>query len=448
MRELQPIFERHESNVRSYCRKFDAVFVRAAGSELVDQHGRRYIDFLAGCGALNYGHNDPEMAEALIAHIRTGGIALSLDLYSPAKQAFIEAFVTRILQPRRLAHRLQFTGPTGANAIEAALKLARMRTGRHNVIAFSNAYHGLSMGALALTGSRHHRMDLAHAGVTRLPYDGYAGAAVDTAALLEQMLDDPSSGIDPPAAIVLELIQGEGGLNVASPEWLQRVFAAAQRHGALIIVDDIQAGCGRSGRFFSFDGLPLVPDLVVLSKSLSGFGLPFSLLLVAPEHDCWRPGQHTGTFRGNNHAMCTGAVALHKFWADDALSHQAVLRGQRIDDALRRMAAQVPGARVKGRGMFLGLDLRDGALAGAVSAQAFAQGLLIETAGAHDEVLKVMAPLTTPDALLQEGLDMLSHALRAALDTHCAASSSAATGASPSAARPTALPDALTHDSL
>ena len=414
MNDPRQLFQHHESNVRSYCRAFDVLFVRGAGSELFDAQGRRYIDFLAGCGALNYGHNDPDMTEALVAHLRDGGLAMSLDLHSQTKHDFIDAFVAHILQPRGLSYRLQFTGPTGANAIEAALKLARKRTGRHNVIAFSNAYHGLSMGALAATGSRHHRMDLPHGGVTRLPYDGYPGTGVDSAVLLDALLDDPSSGIDPPAAIVLELVQGEGGLNVASTPWLQRVFAAARRHGALTIVDDIQAGCGRCGNFFSFDGQELVPDLIALSKSLSGLGLPFSLLLVAPEHDSWLPGEHTGTFRGNNHAMLTATVALRKFWTDDALCTQIDRRGQIMTQALTRMAEHVPQARVKGRGMFMGLDLRTRELAASASAYAFRNGLVIETAGSRGEVLKVMAPLTTPDALLHEGLEILSHAVLSA----------------------------------
>ncbi|KOR39353.1 diaminobutyrate--2-oxoglutarate aminotransferase [Xanthomonas oryzae] len=411
MIDPRQLFQHHESNVRSYCRAFDALFVRGAGSELFDVQGRRYIDFLAGCGALNYGHNDPDMTEALVAHLRGGGLAMSLDLHSQTKHDFIDNFVALILRPRGLPHRLQFTGPTGANAIEAALKLARKRTGRHNIIAFSNAYHGLSMGALAATGNRHHRMDLLHGGVTRLPYDDYLGSGLDSAALLEAMLDDPSSGIDPPAAIVLELVQGEGGLNVASTSWLHRVFATARRHGALTIVDDIQAGCGRCGNFFSFDDQALVPDLITLSKSLSGFGLPFSLLLVAPEHDSWRPGEHTGTFRGNNHAMLTATVALRKFWADDALRTQIDKRGQILAQALTRMTAHVPEARIKGRGMFVGLDLRTRERAASASAHAFGNGLVIETAGARGEVVKVMAPLTTPDALLREGLEILSDAV-------------------------------------
>ncbi len=198
---------------------------------------------------------------------------------------------------------------------------------------------------------------------------------------------------------------------VASTPWLRRIFAAARRHGALVIVDDVQAGCGRSGGFFSFDGLDLVPDLIVLSKSLSGFGLPFSLLLVAPEHDQWRPGQHNGTFRGNNHAMLTASVALHKFWADDTFATQAAARGQRVTEALTRIAAQVPGARVKGRGMFMGVDVGTTQLAASARANAFKHGLVIESAGPNDEVLKVMAPLTTPDALLDEGLDILAQAV-------------------------------------
>ena len=410
------IFLRRESRVRSYCRHYDAVFDTARGSLIWDTEGREYLDFLAGAGSLNYGHNDPDMAAALIAHIQLGGIAHGLDLHTRPKQAFLETFEEVILAPRGLPYRVQFTGPTGANAVEAGLKLARTVTGRRNVIAFTNAFHGVSQGALAATGNGQQRMGstLSLPDVTRLPYDGYLGG-LDTAELLDHLLTDPSSGVDAPAAILLETVQGEGGLNVASGTWLRRVAAIARSCGALLVVDDIQAGCGRTGTFFSFEGSGVVPDLVTLSKSISGFGLPMALLLISPEWDLWRPGEHNGTFRGNAHAFVTGRVALQKFWAEGRLEREMTRSIALLADRLERIANHVPGARTKGRGMFQGLDVGTADTAAEICRRSARAGLLIETAGPNDEVIKVMAPLTTPESLLNRGLDILEESVAARL---------------------------------
>ena len=407
------VFESHESQVRGYCRRFDTVFSRAQGSVLVDTTGRRYIDFLACAGSLNYGHNDPDMLEALIAHLRNLGLSAGLDLHTETKRRFLQTFTSTILAPRGLNHRVQFTGPTGANAVEAALKLARKVTGRHNVIAFTNGYHGVSMGALAATGNRFNRMGASLPDITRAAYDGYYGPHVDTAEQLGQLLDDPSSGVDAPAAILLEVVQGEGGLNMATASWLRKVAALARQHGALLIVDDIQAGCGRTGKFFSFEGMGVEPDLIALSKSISGFGLPMSLLLVKPEFDQWKPGEHNGTFRGNNHAFVTATAAIEKFWVDTpAFEDDISLRADLVRSVLSDLAVAIPQARVKGRGMFQGLDVRDGSLADRILRMCFVNGLVIEAAGPHDEVIKVMAPVNTPLPLLEQGLDILRHAVR------------------------------------
>ena len=276
-----PIFKRRESDARSYCRGFDTVFTSAKNAEMTDAQGRTYIDFLAGCSSLNYGHNDPDMKTALIDYIMDDGVAHGLDMHTGAKGAFIETFETHILKPRSMDHKLMFVGPTGANAVEAAIKIARKSTGRTNVIAFTNGFHGVTQGALAATGNSYHRggAGTALTGVTRLPYDGYLGNEFDTADLLEQMLLDASSGLDEPAAILLETVQGEGGLNAASGPWVRRIAELAKKHGALLIIDDIQAGCGRTGSFFSFDDMDVQPDIVTMAKSLSGFGLPMGLVL-------------------------------------------------------------------------------------------------------------------------------------------------------------------------
>ncbi|CAG7856331.1 partial diaminobutyrate-2-oxoglutarate transaminase, partial [biofilm metagenome] len=402
-----------ESEVRSYCRSFDATFVGATGSIMIDSKGRRFIDFLGGASALNYGHNDPDMADALVNYVKSGGIAHSLDLHSKSKALFMDTFNRLVLTPRSMLYRLQFTGPTGTNAIEAALKLARKVTGRTEVVAFTNGFHGMSLGALAATGNKHHRIgsSIQLPGVIRAFYDGYFGADIDTAAMLDKALSDPSSGFDAPAAILLETVQGEGGLNTASAEWMQKIADIAKRHGALLIIDDIQAGCGRTGSFFSFEPLGIEPDIVVLSKSLSGFGLPLSLVLIRPEYDRWLPGEHNGTFRGNNLAFVTATTALDKYWSDTMLMGDVKRRGMMITEALGRMACYVPGAHIKGRGMMLGLDVGDGKLASAVSLRCFETGLIVERAGPRDEVIKILAPLTTPDSVLKEGLSILSSAM-------------------------------------
>lgn len=411
------VFDRRESVVRSYCRSLGAVLTRASGSLMRDESGGEWIDFLAGAGSLNYGHNHPVLRDALLDYIAGDGIAQSLDLHTGAKRAFLEAFESIVLSPRGLPHRVQFTGPTGTNAVEAALKLARLVTGRSSVAAFTNAFHGASLGSLSVTGNATMRMaDLQPLSrVTRLPYDGYFGPDVDTAVQIERELDDPSSGVDLPAAIIVEVVQGEGGLSSASGEWLRRIAALARRHGCLLIVDDIQAGCGRTGDFFSFEQAGIVPDLVVLSKSISGLGLPMSLLLIAPEYDQWTPGQHNGTFRGNDHAFVTARAALEHFWSTPLFALDVARRADVVQEALGRVAERIPGATVKGRGLMVGVDVRDPDLAARIRVGCLARGLLLETCGPRDEVVKLLPPLTTEDDLLAEGLRRLEEAAEEAV---------------------------------
>ena len=408
------VIDRRESSARSYCRWFDQVIARAKGSLVWTPGGERYIDFLAGAGSLNYGHNDEDMQAALIEYVASDGITHGLDLSTEAKVRFLAAFEGIVLAPRGLDYRCQFTGPTGANAVEAAIKLARKVTGRHQVIAFTRGFHGVTAGALAATANEYFRLgpEQGLTGVTRMPYDGYFGEQVDTATMLQDMLDDPASGIGAPAAILVETVQGEGGLQCASWTWLRAIARIAQRVGALLIVDDIQAGCGRTGTFFSFERAGIVPDIVALSKSLSGMGLPMSLLCIRPEWDQWRPGEHNGTFRGNAHAFVTATVALEKFWSDGSFGARVAASSNLVTARLSGMAQDGPTVGVKGRGMILGLEVTSPDIAAAVRSRCVRDGLIIETCGPRDEVLKVLAPLTTPDDVLHEGLDILQHALR------------------------------------
>ncbi|MGB3626814.1 MAG: aspartate aminotransferase family protein, partial [Henriciella sp.] len=383
-----------------------------------------YIDFLAGCSTLNYGHNDPDMKAALIEHISRDGIAHGLDMYTDAKAEWLSAFEDKILKPRGMEdYKIMMTGPTGTNAVEAAVKLARKVTGRTNVIAFTNGFHGMTMGALALTGNSGKRGgsgtgSVGLTGTTHMPYAGAFGDDVDTLAQIETMLDNPSSGVDAPAAFIFEPIQGEGGLNAASKEWMQGIARLAEKHGALLIVDDIQSGCGRSGDYFGFEIAGIKPDIITQAKSLSGMGLPFACVLLKKEHDIWKPAEHNGTFRGNNHAFVTARVALEKFWSDDSFQKQVRETSDILTEGLQKIADLIPGANLKGRGMMQGLDVGSGELASEICGRAFKKGLIIETSGADDEVVKVLAPLTTPVDMFRKGLDILLDAAREVTETN------------------------------
>jgi diaminobutyrate-2-oxoglutarate transaminase len=410
-------FERLESEVRSYCRHFPRVFVTAAGSRLVDEDGREYVDFLAGAGTLNYGHNDPAMKRRLIRYLEADGITHGLDMATAAKRGFLDAFDQVILRPRGLEYRLQFPGPGGANAVEAALKLARKVTGRQGVIAFTGGFHGMTLGALAVSSNLRARAG-AYASlpdVTIMPFDGYLGPDVDTLDVLERYLADGHSGVEKPAAFIVETVQGEGGVNVARFNWLRRLERLAREHGALLIVDDVQAGCGRCGSFFSFEGSGTTPDLVCLSKALSGYGLPMALTLIRPDLDRWAPGEHNGTFRGHNLAFVTATAALDH-WRSPELAEQVRRKGAIVADRLHEIALRRSdlAAEVRGRGLMQGLDLGAGGLAVEVSRRAFEAGLVIETSGSADRVLKVLPPLTISDDDLAFGLDAIEAAVDAA----------------------------------
>ncbi len=409
------IFEETESEVQSYARSFPRVFDKARGEWVFDREGNRYLDFLAGAGTLNYGHNNPVLKEELIRYISEEGITHSLDLHTVAKERFLKTFNELILGPRNLEYICQFTGPTGTNAVEAALKLARNVTGRHNIISFTNGFHGVSLGALAATGNSHHR---GAAGVSltecsRMPYDGYLGDQVDTTAYLDKVLSDSSSGIDKPAAVIVETVQGEGGINAASAGWLQNLQKVCRDHEVLLIVDDIQAGCGRTGTFFSFEEAGLEPDIVTLSKSLSGYGLPFAMVLIRPEIDQWKPGEHNGTFRGNNHAFLTAAKAIDTYWKDNAFSREVQKKGFYMQQRLERIVELYGEGNfsVCGRGMFRGINCINGELASQITRRSFQNGLIIETSGTDDHVVKFLCPLTIEMESLKKGLDIVEDAI-------------------------------------
>jgi diaminobutyrate-2-oxoglutarate transaminase len=411
-----------ESEVRSYCRSFPTVFDRARGATLWDESGRELIDFWGGAGTLSYGHNNPHLKARLLAYLERDGIAHGLDLSTVAKRELLTSLHDFVLAPRGLSYRVQFPGPTGTNAVEAALKLARKVTGRQTVVYFSNAYHGMTLGALAVTANAGKRKG---AGVpltctVPVPYDGDLGPGGDSLAVLSALLENPGSGLDLPAAVIVETIQAEGGVKVAGFDWLARLAALLARHGVLLIVDDIQVGCGRTGPFFSFEPAGIQPDIVVLSKAIGGFGLPLALVLIKPELDVWLPGEHNGTFRGNNLAFVTAAEALALYWQDDRLSREVAAKGRRVHERLTAIAERHKehGLRVRGRGLIQGLAFTVGAersLATRISRAAFERGLVVETAGPYDEVLKLLPPLVIEPGLLDAGLDILEESVEAVL---------------------------------
>jgi diaminobutyrate-2-oxoglutarate transaminase len=413
------IFERLESEVRGYVRSFPVVFTQAKGSTLVDEAGRDYIDFFSGAGTLNYGHNNPRFKQKLVDYLQQDGIVHGLDMATDAKRTFLETFERVLLKPRNWRYTFQFTGPTGTNAVEAALKIARQVKGRSNVLSFTHGFHGVSGGSLGVTANAKFRdaAGVSLGNTVFMPYDGYFGPDVDTIAYLERMLDDRSSGIDHPAAVIVETVQGEGGINVATLRWLKELQKLCRRHDMLLIVDDIQAGCGRTGSFFSFEPAGIQPDIITLSKSLSGFGLPMSLVLMKPELDVWKPGAHSGTFRGNNLAFVTATEALEAYWTNDAFSNDIQRKERLTRDFLENIVHSYPdaGLSVRGRGLMQGLVCETPGMASAIAAKAFEEGVVIETSGANDEVLKLLPALTIPDELLRKGLEVIERGVAGVL---------------------------------
>lgn len=412
-------FERYESEVRGYCRSFPAVFSTAKGAWMTDDKGARYLDFFSGAGVLNYGHNPEPVKKALLDYVMRDGITHTLDMYSEAKESFIRRFQELILAPRGLEYKLQFPGPTGTNAVEAALKLARKVTGRQDVVGFTNAFHGMTLGSLSVTGNGFKRagagVPLSHS--ASVPFDGYLGQDTDTLDYFEAMLQDKGSGLEDPAAVIVETVQAEGGVNVASMEWLQRLRRITEAHGIVLIIDDIQVGCGRTGRFFSFEEAGIVPDIVTLSKSLSGYGLPLALVLIRPELDQWAPGEHNGTFRGHCPAFVTAVAAMEEFWNNDELARAVERKGELVRERLERMLkSRGLAGVVRGRGLINGVEFGDPELAGKVSKECFGRGLIIETAGVDDQVLKLLPSLTISEADLARGLDIIEAGLAAVLD--------------------------------
>ncbi|MGM0653904.1 MAG: diaminobutyrate--2-oxoglutarate transaminase [Thermodesulfobacteriota bacterium] len=407
------IFEQLESKVRGYVRSFPVIFESSKGSTMVDESGNEYIDFFAGAGTLNYGHNNPIISEALIDYLKKDGVVHGLDMATSAKKRFLTKFSETILEPRNMEYKIQFTGPTGTNSIESAIKLARMIKGRSNIAAFTNAFHGLTMGALAITGNTFYR-DEAHisrSNVSFLPFDSYMGDDFNTLDYFRKLLEDNSSGLDLPSAVIVETIQAEGGINVASAQWLRDLAQLCHDFDIFLIVDDIQVGNGRSGDFFSFEEAGIKPDMVTMSKSI-GAGLPLALLLIRPDLDQWKPSEHTGTFRGNNLAFVASTEAL-SYWDNMELSNAVKHKSEIIKTELERIADKYSelNPSVRGRGMIYGIEIKELGLTSQISERCFENGLIIELAGADDQVIKLLPPLIIDEESLMKGLLIIDQSI-------------------------------------
>ena len=358
------------------------------------------------------------MTNAVIEYLQSGGVIHALDMKTTAKRRFMERFEKIVLKPRNMTHKMQFVGPTGTNAVEAAMKLARRVTARQDIVAFTRGFHGMTLGSLAATANRYFRgaagVPLNH--VSHQPFGCNkpcigceSGCGLESLERLKGLYRDTSSGVTPPAAFLLETVQAEGGVNVASKEWLQAVANLAKEVGALLIVDDIQVGMGRTGSFFSFDDMDIDPDIICLAKGLGGLGTPMAMNLIKPEVDeYWSPGEHTGTFRGQSISFVAGSEAL-SYFEDDKLMSEVKAKAAIMNEALLPLESRFESIQVRGKGMIIGLDVTTGERAKAIVEECFKSGLLIASCGTGGRVVKLIPPLTIPDEDLSKGLEILTN---------------------------------------
>ncbi|MFB7373370.1 diaminobutyrate--2-oxoglutarate transaminase family protein [Streptomyces sp. NPDC056222] len=426
-----------ESAARTYARSLPIVPVRARGLTIEGADGRRYLDCLSGAGTLALGHNHPVVLEAIKKVLDSGAPLHVLDLATPVKDAFTtELFATL---PAALARdaRIQFCGPAGTDAVEAALKLVRTATGRRGLLSFTGAYHGMTAGALDASGGA------TDVRVTRLPYPqnyrcpfgvgGERGAEL-SARWTENLLDDPKSGVPTPAAMILEPVQGEGGVIPAPDVWLRRMREITAARSIPLIADEVQTGVGRTGAFWAVEHSGIVPDVMVLSKAIGG-SLPLAVIVYRSELDAWEPGAHAGTFRGNQLAMAAGAATL-AYVRENRLADRAATLGARMLGRLQGLAAAHPCiGDVRGRGLMIGVELvdpdseepgdlgaavppADPALATAVQRECLDRGLIVELGGRHSGVVRLLPPLTLTDEQAEAVLDRFADALAAAERVH------------------------------
>jgi len=410
------VFEELESEVRSYSRCFPVVFSKAKMSHIYDENNREYLDFFAGAGALNFGHNNDYIMNRIVEYIKSDGITHALDMFTTAKKEFIEKFRDLILIPGNLDYKIMFCGPTGTNSVEAALKLARKVKKRSTIFSFMGGFHGMSLGSLSLTSDRTSREG---AGVPLnntvfMPFPQGFNNTFDTIGYIENVLADDHSGIECPAAIIVETVQAEGGIFVAEIEWLKRLRTLCDKYDILLICDEIQVGCGRTGTYFSFERAGIIPDLVTVSKSIGGAGMPMSLLLLKREIDEWLPGEHSGTFRGNQLAFI-GATAALEYTFEKNILEQTAEKGEFVTRYIEENILSInKKINHRGIGLIHGIDFADVEgedICKKVAAECFNNGLIIEKAGRNDAVLKILPSLTITYEELTYGLTIIRNAV-------------------------------------
>lgn len=405
------VFQQIRQQAGRYVHSIPADVRLATASLLVDQAGKEYIDFYSGAGTLNYGYNNPDLSARLSRYLASYSATPSRYADQRARQLFISSFQRIVLNSRQWDYDIQLSGPTGANALEAAVRIARRAKQRQNVVSFTHGFQGegasgraMSAGALLdkVAGS-------ALSNAVFMPYDGCFGPDVDTMAYLERLLELQAGNDQRPAAVVVETVLGQGGVNVLSWRWLTELQELCRYHDMLLIMDDTQVGCGRTGHFFSFEAAGIEPDIIVLSKSLSGFGLPMSMLLCRP-----------GLADSPNHsptqdelALVTAAHAIETYWQDNDFSIQIQRKENLVRDWLDNIVHSYSSVQLtaRGRGLIQGLVMPDGGLAGLVAIQALQYGLAMDTSGLNDEVLKLLPALTISDDLLIRGLERVERAV-------------------------------------
>ncbi|WP_405143721.1 diaminobutyrate--2-oxoglutarate transaminase family protein [Sphaerisporangium sp. NBC_01403] len=417
---------RRESNARTYPRRLPLAIADASGSFLRDLDGNTFIDFLTGAGVLSLGHNHPELVRAVTGQLAR--LTHGLDFPTPAKDAFTEAQLSMLPPGLRDRMKIHFCGPTGGDAVDAAIKLCKTATGRGDVIAFQGGFHGSGHAAMALSGLVRQKQPIRNGvpGIHFFPYSyctrcplGLVPETCGTncAGYLEQSLHDKNGGIPLPAAVILEMVQGEGGVIPARKEFVQRVRALTRELDIPLVVDEVQTGCGRTGTWFAFEQYDIEPDVIVASKALSGIGLPVAIIMYDRRLDVWAPGAHIGTFRGNQLAFAAGAEAVRIMRRDDVLANVRE-RGEQIADRLA-MLPKIPWVReVRGLGLMWGVELADPLdgspateLAHEVQAAALRRGLIIELGGRDDCVVRILPPLNVTADVVDTACSILVDAI-------------------------------------
>lgn len=412
------VFTKYESEVRSYCRSFPTVFTKAKGSVITDENGKEYIDFFCGAGALNYGHNNDYIKSRIIEYLENDGIIHSLDMFTTTKRDFIDYFEKKVLIPRGFDYKIQFPGPTGTNAVEAALKLARKVKKRNNIFAFMGAFHGMTLGSLSMTTDRDSRegAGVQLTDVTHIPAP-YMFPQLDVIGYMQKLIDDDHSGVSKPAAVFIETVQADGGINVFSVDFLKALREFCTKNDILLACDDIQVGSARTGTYFSFERANIIPDIVTLSKSIGGYGMPFALVLFKPELDVWNPGEHNGTFRGSQLSIVAAKAGL-EVMLSEKVEENVRRKSAIIKEYLDKVAAMDDRIEIRGIGFIWGVDtnkVQPDAISKAIVHECFENGLIVERAGRNNDVVKLMPCLLADEETLKKGLTIFVNAAKKVL---------------------------------